>query len=440
MTSFDAGETEPFRRRLGERRLQAARRNCEGERAAVLGGAMAGLAAAHALSAVGYAVDLFERQTYADKRVNCGEAMTDVGQIPLPADPECGFVNHTPEFEVRVYTGDTGSRRLAGTGRFPSRNGYITDWNVVERSWAARLRDGPPGAADGAATSGDAGGAGGVSVHEGRGVTKSEFESMTEEYDLVVDATGQPSLTSKFRGRTDEYVGRMTAVNADVTGDFSELYPRSRILFENYLGYSWAFPKSPTRANVGIGWAQDRLPDDYMASFADACERNGWPVPDRGEANIYTIPRGPSLDPRRCYDPELNVVRVGDAAGIANRFTGKGISQAVESAYLMAELAAEGDLGSYPDRLYRGLRNEYRLAYVVRGALEDGRPDLLGGVMDAVTGIDVEEVDRAPRRAFGRLIRRPVLLAKLAANRTIVRRLLRACQDDWEYKRCADAV
>jgi digeranylgeranylglycerophospholipid reductase len=162
-------------------------------------------------------------------------------------------------------------------------------------------------------------------------------------------------------------------------------------------------------------------------------------VPERGAANIYTIPRGPSLDPSRVYDPERSVVRVGDAAGIANRFTGKGISQAVESSYLMASLVASDDLASYPDTLYSRMRSEYRLAYVVRGALEDGRPDILGDVMDAVSGIDVEAVDRDPRQAFGRLLRRPGLLARLATNRTMVGRLYRAYTDQWEYARTTPA-
>jgi digeranylgeranylglycerophospholipid reductase len=128
---------------------------------------------------------------------------------------------------------------------------------------------------------------------------------------------------------------------------------------------------------------------------------------------------------------------VGDAAGIANRFTGKGISQAVESSYLMAELAARDELDTYPDRLYRRMRSEYRLAYVVRGALEDGRPDILGGIMDAVSGIDVEAVDRDPRQAVSRLLRRPGLLAQLATNRTMLDRLYRAYTDQWEYTRLA---
>ncbi|WP_435318802.1 NAD(P)/FAD-dependent oxidoreductase [Haloarchaeobius sp. TZWSO28] len=420
MTRPDA-ETDPFLSYLGTYRLPD-RLDRSGTSAAVVGGAMAGLAAAHALRTLNYDVTLYERQSYDEKRVNCGEAMTNVSMLPMAKTRQNGFANHTPAFDVEVYTGDTDDRQLAGKGRFPSEHGYVTDRNLVERTWAEQLADR------------------GVDVVENHGVTKAEFESLQHDHDLVVDATGQPSMASKVEGKTGEYAGAMTALNADVEGDFSDLYPDSLIIFENYLGYSWAFPKSKTRANVGIGWAQDKKPGDYMEAFERACERNDWPVPTREQANVYTIPRGPSLDPRRTYLPEKRVVRVGDAAGIANRFTGKGISQAVESSYLMAKLAAENKLVDYPNHLYKRLRNEYRLAYIVRGALEDGRPDLLGGVMDAVSGIDVEEVDRNPKKAFLRLARRPKLLAGLLKNETMRTRLYRAYTDDWEYKHIPGAV
>ncbi len=53
------------------------------------------------------------------------------------------------------------------------------------------------------------------------------------------------------------------------------------------------------------------------------------------------LPKGPSLNPARTYVSEYNVVQVGDAAGIANRFSGKGMSQSIHSSYLMASLAAQ---------------------------------------------------------------------------------------------------
>jgi len=361
-------------------------------------------------------VTLCERQSYREKRVNCGEAITDASLIPLEKTPANGFPCATTAFEVQVRDGSETT-----SAYFPSSRGYVADRNVVERRWAERLASA------------------GVTVRESTSVSRGEFGTLVDDYDLVVDATGQPSLTSRFEHATDEYSGGMTAINADVSGDFSDLHPRALIVFEEYLGYAWCFPKTEHRANVGIGWAQEALPDDFTAAFAAACERNGWPVPEPGAANVAIIPRGPSLDPRRTYDSR-GVVRVGDAAGIANRFTGKGISQAIHSSYLMAALAAHDRLPEYPRRLHGTMRPEYFLSYVVRGTLEDGRLDLLRGILRAVDGIDVESVDREPRKALSRLARHPILCARLCRCSAIRRRAVRALRDDWEYAATGDGT
>ena len=410
------GDTDPFLDGAGHFPGVSHAIDCRGQSVAVIGGAIGGLAAAHALNSLGYTVDLFERQSYDAKRVNCGEAMTAASMIPLEKTPENGFVNDVPEFEVDVYTGTNPDRELAGTGVFPSGDGYVTDRNVVERRWAATLE------------------ADGVTVRSGSPVTKSKFKSLIDRHDLVVDATGQPSLTSKVAGSTDEYSGYMTALNTDVQGDFSDIFPNTRMILENYAGYAWVFPKSPGRANVGIGWAQRDPPTDHMEAFKQACERNGWPVPSREQTNIAIIPQGPSLNPSRMYVPEFNVVRVGDAAGIANRFSGKGISQAVHSAYIMAEYAANGRLAEYPAALHKTMRPEYLLAHVVRGVLESNRPYLLGEILAAVSGLDVEDADRAPKHVLFRLLRHPVVFARLLSTPSILQRVYDAYTNDWEYR------
>ncbi|MFH5797900.1 NAD(P)/FAD-dependent oxidoreductase [Haladaptatus sp. CMAA 1911] len=382
-------------------------------RIAVIGGAVGGLAAATAFHRLGDDVTLYERQRYDEKRVNCGEAMTSASEIPLKKTAENGFLNRVPSFHVAVR----GDENVIGSGTFPAADAYITDRNVVERRWAAWLADRD------------------VDIREEHGVSKAEFRRLAGEYDLLVDATGQPSLTSKVRGTTDEYSGRMVALNADVTGDFSALYPHSRIVFEGYLGYEWLFPKSETRANVGVGWHEGDVPDDYFAAFNAACERNDWPKPERSETNVAIIPRGPSLDPERVYRPENNAVRVGDAAGIANRFTGKGISQAIHSASLLGNCAAAGELNAYPDRLHRGMRAEYLLASLVTTVLDEGRTDLLADLLDAASGIDIEDIDRHPTRALRRLLTCPSLAARLLSIPSVRTSVWRALRDDWEYDR-----
>jgi digeranylgeranylglycerophospholipid reductase len=385
----------------------------------VVGGAMAGLAAAERLRAVGD-VTLHERQSYDDKRVNCGEAINDASLVPLDPTPENGFVNDVDGFELRTYDG---TDRPAGTGplataRLGCEPGYVCDRTTVERRWAERLRER------------------GVDVREAAPLTTTEYRERCGEYDLVVDATGQPSLTSRAFGLDRGYTGDMVALNAEVEGAFDAYESWPRIYFEGYVGYAWSFPKSATRANVGIGWAGDERPDDYHAAFAAACRRNGLPVPDRGAVNADTIPRGPSLDPAATHLPEHGVFLVGDAAGIANRYQGEGICQAIRSAHLLADLVERGAASTYPERLHRLMRGEYRLAHLMRGAwVEHEDPTLLGAVAAALDGLTIDEITRQPRAVIRRLLARPRLAARLVADRGMVRRIVDAYAGRWEYDR-----
>ncbi|WP_080508285.1 NAD(P)/FAD-dependent oxidoreductase [Haloparvum sedimenti] len=382
-------------------------------RIAIIGGGMAGLAAAAGFDDAGFDVELYERQSYDSKRVNCGEAMTAVSKIPLEPTVENGFLNPLPAMEVEVYDGIDADRHRTGAGTFPAADTYITDRNVVEQSWAEQLSEK------------------GVDIHENQSITRTDFHEFTDEYDLVVDATGQPSLSSKALGTTNEYSGYMVALNSDVEGDFTELYPNSRIILENYTGYSWAFPKTSQRANVGIGWTVSDRPSDYMKALREACKRNGWPVPSQEQTNVAIIPEGPSLDPDRTYLPERSVVRIGDAAGLANRLTGKGISQAVESGFLAAELAKSGQLHTYPDRLYQAMKAEYIFATVVRYFLETRNPQILGAAIRAAAGIDIEHVDRSPSTVLLRLLRRPVLFARIFSRQRVLKRVYGGITNQW---------
>jgi digeranylgeranylglycerophospholipid reductase len=385
-------------------------------RVAVLGGSVGGLAAAERFRSFAD-VTLFERQQYDDKRVNCGEAVNDAPLVPLPKTPENGFCNEIEGFDVKIY-GDTTRDATATPLAAPTiraERGYITDRNVVERRWADRLRDG------------------GVEVREGENVTVDDYRDVVGAYDYVVDATGQPSLSMKARDATGRYTGDIVALNADVEGDFSEVERRPRIVFEGYVGYFWVFPKSATRANVGIGWASEDRPDDYMAALRAACDRDGVPQPPRSAVNVYTIPRGPSLAPS-LTNPDDGVFLVGDAAGIANRYQGEGICQAIRSSYLLADLVEAGRASTYPERLAASMRREYLLATVMRGVWQARESaDLLAAVADAIDGLGVDDVTRRPGRVALRLLSRPRVAASLLSTPEIRRRALDAARGRWEY-------
>ena len=387
-------------------------------RIAVLGGAVAGLAAAERCRSFAD-VDLFERQSYDDKRVNCGEAINDVTLVPLAKTPENGFVNRVDGFDIEVYASTDrppGSPALR-VSRLGVEHGYITDRNVLERRWAERLADR------------------GVGVHEGANVTKSRYRELVADYDYVIDATGQPALSWKVAGETDRYTGDLVALNADVRGDFADRdrYRVPRVTFEGYVGYWWCFYKGPDRANVGIGWAGDERPDDYVAELHAACDRADAPRPDREAIEFYTIPQGPSIDPRDVR-PASNVFLVGDAAGIANRYQGEGICQAIRSSVLLGDLLDAGREAEYPRRLYRSMRGEYRLAALMRGIWETtGSPEVVAEVVAAVDGLTVEEVTREPWAVLGRIARRPGLVATVARRPAMLRRVVDAYADRWEY-------
>ncbi len=388
--------------------------------AAVIGGSVSGLAIADRLSKSDLfdEIIIYERQTYDDKRVDCGEAINDSTLVPLKKTPENGFVNDIDGFQLQVFSGmerPSGEPPI-GISNLRCDPGYICERDVVERSWAKKLMDRE------------------VEFETGSSVSPTEYEQIVDEYDYIFDASGQPSLTMKSRGETNEYTADMVALNATVEGNFSEYRDRPRIFFEGYVGYSWSFPKSDSMANVGIGWAGDQRPDDYMAALEDAAERNGFPVPSRKDVNIYTIPRGPSLDPSEVYDPETNVFLVGDAAGIANRYQGEGICQSIRSAYLLCDLIEEGNEVAYPGQLYDLMKSEYRLAHLMRGAwVEHESSELLANIAEALEGLTIEDITRSPPRVINRVARNPVTALKLVSDGGMLTRIYEAYTDKWEY-------
>ena len=388
--------------------------------AAVIGGSVSGLAAATGLTNVKdfSQVTVYERQEYDTKRVNCGEAINDTRLIPLEKTPKNGFANDIDGFQLSVYDSTDrplGARPLA-VSNVKCDHGYICERDVVEQRWAEQLASQ------------------GVEFRTGRSVSSDEYVEIVGSYDYIVDASGQPSLTLKSKGKTREYTGDMVALNTTVEGDFSAYVNRPRIFFEGYVGYAWSFPKSKRHANIGLGWAGDQRPDDYYKALESAAERNGFPIPDREQVNIYTIPKGPSLDPANAYYPEENVFLVGDAAGIANRYQGEGICQGVRSAYLLTELIANGNEAAYPQSLSELMQSEYRLAHLMRGAwVEYEDTELLAAVAAALDGLTVDEITRQPATVFRRVMRQPMIAVKLVSDVRMLRRLYDAYTTSWEY-------
>jgi digeranylgeranylglycerophospholipid reductase len=120
-------------------------------------------------------VELQEHQRYDEKRVNCGEAINEVGLVPRPKTLECGCHTRVEGFDVEIYpsTGREPDAAPLATPRIGMKNGYITDQDTLERQWARRARE-----------------ADHVTVHEGVNVTPDRYREAAEQYDYLVDARG----------------------------------------------------------------------------------------------------------------------------------------------------------------------------------------------------------------------------------------------------------
>jgi flavin-dependent dehydrogenase len=130
-------------------------------------------------------------------------------------------------------------------------------------------------------------------------------------------------------------------------------------------GYGWIFPMGASRINVGVGilstyrgW-RDVNTAHLMDAFMRSLPRE-WGLPDisalreSGRLKGWRLPMG--LGVRAPWRP--GAIACGDAAGVVNPFNGEGISEAVESGVVAAEvaLAALGggeprDLSEYERRL-----------------------------------------------------------------------------------------
>lgn len=119
-------------------------------------------------------------------------------------------------------------------------------------------------------------------------------------------------------------------------------------------GYAWVFPVARGRANIGVGYfpsqARDfelnirRIYDAFVQDLAESDPRfrNMHPV---GEAR--GAPLNCSADFSQCAAP--GIVRVGDAAGLVDPFTGEGIDTALESGELAARVLDDALSRADPD-------------------------------------------------------------------------------------------
>lgn len=123
-------------------------------------------------------------------------------------------------------------------------------------------------------------------------------------------------------------------------------------------GYAWIFPKAEYLSVGVMGWRP--RPGELQAGLANMVARYGLSlegVPVKGHPIPVQTRREPIMTRR--------TLLVGDAAGLADPFSGEGIRLAIKSGKLAAEALAAGQPEQYPAWVWRDVGRKHRLALVL---------------------------------------------------------------------------
>lgn len=375
-------------------------------RVEIVGGSVAGLAAAERFVQQGAEVRVWEEHARPDVFEACGEAWTEPWLCPLPKDAEHGFAGRLQGFMLHAWPSATEHV----TARLPAREAYMSYRGRVQEAWAERLAKA------------------GADLRFGARVAPSELDRLAQGADLIVDASGWPSVSAQRFGFLDAFRKPLVAFFANVpledarfpVGWLHAIVPSH---FARFSGYTWVFPRPDGVANVGVGWdpLDPNRPTDHRAALADTEELLALPRQRWVGANL---PLWQGLAKARLLHRigGTPVAGVGDAVGAVGPLTGDGIGPAMETADLLARCLARGRVQDYPRDVAARFDARDRAHWRLR-AFWDGVRDvrLFAAVVRALDGLPFEALDRDPHAAVRRLLAHPGLALRLAAQRPMAR-------------------
>lgn len=203
---------------------------------------------------------------------------------------------------------------------------------------------------------------------------------------FIIGAEGEKPVVTRFLGlehfrQKDHLIAAIRIYYKNVQG----FHPDNHLefFFDKDLlpGYFWAFPLTDNQANVGLG-----MPSSAIAAkkinlkkvFSRVVERNPsiQPMFEGAEALEKTKGWGlPLITPKRQIAGE-GYALIGDAAGMIDAFTGKGIGPGMMSARILSEhleqafKSKDDNLQAYHDHMYRYYRSEMKHAYRLQKSLK----------------------------------------------------------------------
>lgn len=304
----------------------------------VVGGSVGGLEAAIRLSEIGEVI-LYEEHSEIGKPVQCGEGWVRFTGV----EP---YIHGISIERADIYLLDRDYSINYKTTLKVNGLVEIVDRAEIEKKMASIAKKN------------------GAEIHTGvRIKSLSELIKQHKDCDLIVDASGYPSLWNREFGGKKEYapaIQMFSKKNVD----------RLAVFFHPDLdGYFWIFPRVGGGSKVGVG-SFDKKPikplrvmlDEFLSKVEVA--KGHEPMSERA----YTA------RPVACYlnSPFLRqldgvpVALVGDAAGIVDRCGGEGITKAIISARVLAECVKSGSLSGYERAYLRKMASHYRLMSALR--------------------------------------------------------------------------
>lgn len=321
--------------------------------AVVVGAGPAGSRAAYEIARAGFSVLLVEKHPVVGVPVCCAEGITVEGLtqvVPLDRRWVCSDIS-------RIALHGPNGATVAITH---PEAGYVLDRKIFDRDLAARAVE--AGATLWVNTEVVGLGSASGTLFD-RVMLKRDGKIQSVGCRIIIGCDGIESLVGRWAGMdTSLLPGNMDSAAQFLLGNLPGLDQHCMQFFISPEtapgGYIWIFPKSPTTANVGLGFCPSlgdgRTALERLESFVAA---------HFGSASILERTCGgiPAFHGRK-FMTSKNVLLAGDAARLLDSLSGAGIANALLSGTYAGQTAAEylkeskprlAVLKQYPDRFMR---------------------------------------------------------------------------------------
>ncbi len=327
----------------------------------IIGGGPAGLTAARHASIAGADTVLFERDPVIGKPVRCGEGISERGLKSYISLNGPWIANRIKKVDMIAPDGSRAS--------FESRYiGFILNREVFEQELAKKAEKLGAKIISKADVTGlyfdKKGKPSGVKLN----YCGQEF---IVKGSIIIGADGVESRVGRWAGintttklKNMESAVQVVAEDIDVDPDICQFYFGNKIAPGGYL---WIFPKSRSRANIGIGISGDRSIEMPAEDYLDKFMKEYFP-----DARITNrVAGGVPCNPRLKNIVKGNVILAGDAGHQVNPLTGAGIANALQAGKIAGETAAKaiesGEINydilkKYPERWFRSRGRTHRSA------------------------------------------------------------------------------